>query len=789
MEHDAGLRRSTYLTLALATLCLAYSELEYLPDFFIWLVPISVLFLAAYSVEGRAVMPAWAANILAIVIFACVCGWIARSVASGDDPILLSTPLPTALLPYLGPLLIVLLLVKLFRPKKVGDTWLLQGLGVMEVGLACVLAGDLVFGGLLLAYVASFVYSLAIFYQFREQTGRQRRPLTRPRPFHALVWIVGVNLAALLLFLLTPRPSESEWSSLSLAGGAHQQKLETGLSSEIDVNRTGRVEVNNDLAFTVVITASDGSPRSDLGENQLWRAAVFDLYHDGRWGSGVLSAVPGEVPAPRGPQKALPSMSRMDRLRDAPAPLFPPAPQPMRWVDLGPNKYFMEFTLTRRHGFVLAEPAFFDSGKPLTPVQGMDELAGQQLFHEPAGYGALVPLFVPQGGRPKYRQVLAPVNEPEVSSPVELRESYLALISRQADAGIDEWTDELLVRLASRPQGSLTRADIARGPREGSKSSRSVRPVVLPRDKWEKVARALCDHLAHSSEFSYTLELRRQDATIDPTLDFLRNSKSGHCERYATALALMLRSQGIPARVLKGYRGANAVGDGTYEVRNNQVHSWVQALIERPGPDGKVELRWLTLDPTSGNGAAGASTFSWSLLWEDFGGFVQSFWKEFIVDYSTERQAGTAAALGEKFSRFWLNLRRHPQLVVGPALGVLLLLGWLMWRRQARRAPATGQAGPRFAPYERLLAMVERHCRLQPATGQTAREFSFTAQDALLTKVDFVQAGVPAEVIGAYYRVRFGGQLLGDGELARLSDRLDGLETSLLQSSIVQVSK
>lgn len=59
-----------------------------------------------------------------------------------------------AVLPYTGPLLMAALLVKVFRPRGPGDFWRLQGLGLMQVGLGCVLAAGPEFGGLLLAYLA-----------------------------------------------------------------------------------------------------------------------------------------------------------------------------------------------------------------------------------------------------------------------------------------------------------------------------------------------------------------------------------------------------------------------------------------------------------------------------------------------------------------------------------------------------------------------------------------------------------------------------------------------------------
>ena len=87
---------------------------------------------------------------------------------------------------------------------------------------------------------------------------------------------------------------------------------------------------------------------------------------------------------------------------------------------------------------------------------------------------------------------------------------------------------------------------------------------VLPPEEWERVGRALEKHLAQSGEYGYTLDLRRQDASLDPAMDFLVNVKAGHCERFASALALMLRSQGVPSRVVVGFRGAADQGNGVY---------------------------------------------------------------------------------------------------------------------------------------------------------------------------------------------------------------------------------
>ena len=64
-------------------------------------------------------------------------------------------------------------------------------------------------------------------------------------------------------------------------------------------------------------------------------------------------------------------------------------------------------------------------------------------------------------------------------------------------------------------------------------------------------------YLRQSGDFSYTLKLEVTDPTLDPVEDFLVNRKSGHCEYFASALALLLRSVGIPARVVNGFKGGD----------------------------------------------------------------------------------------------------------------------------------------------------------------------------------------------------------------------------------------
>ncbi len=102
-------------------------------------------------------------------------------------------------------------------------------------------------------------------------------------------------------------------------------------------------------------------------------------------------------------------------------------------------------------------------------------------------------------------------------------------------------------------------------------------------------------HLRH--DFGYTLE---QKAGGDqPLADFLFNVREGHCEYFATAMAIMLRTQGIPTRVVNGFQQGeyNETAD-VYVVRQREAHSWVEVYF--PGEDV-----WVPFDPTP----AAAQTF------------------------------------------------------------------------------------------------------------------------------------------------------------------------------------
>jgi len=150
------------------------------------------------------------------------------------------------------------------------------------------------------------------------------------------------------------------------------------------------------------------------------------------------------------------------------------------------------------------------------------------------------------------------------------------------------------------------------------------------------------------AHFAYTLELPRTTVK-DPIANFLFERKQGHCEYFASSMAVMLRTLGIPSRVVNGFR-SDEFNDitGSYVVRAKDAHSWVEAYFPGYG--------WQTFDPTPGGTAIGTPQG-----WGRLGLYVDamaSFWREWIVSYDASHQyvLGKAAITSSRGA--WEGARR-----------------------------------------------------------------------------------------------------------------------------------
>src|SRR5262249_28160449 len=134
--------------------------------------------------------------------------------------------------------------------------------------------------------------------------------------------------------------------------------------------------------------------------------------------------------------------------------------------------------------------------------------------------------------------------------------------------------------------------------------------------------------------YRYSLELTN---AADPVADFLFHRKAGHCEDFATALAVLLRTQGIPSRVAIGFYGGERVGN-QYLLRAGDAHSWTQVLVPAHG--------FVTVDatPEAHRSAQPSVALGWLTPLYDF---LDVRWRTWVVDYSFKDQVGLARSVAQ----------------------------------------------------------------------------------------------------------------------------------------------
>jgi protein-glutamine gamma-glutamyltransferase len=268
-------------------------------------------------------------------------------------------------------------------------------------------------------------------------------------------------------------------------------------------------------------------------------------------------------------------------------------------------------------------------------------------------------------------------------------------------------------------------------------------------------ARRLTAHL--SARYRYTRALERR-TVLSPVEEFLFVTRAGNCEYFAASLAVMLRSLGIPARVVNGFqRGEWNPYGGYFMVRLLDAHSWVEAYLDGAG--------WVTLDPSPRAGSEADTARAPMSLYLDA---LRMRWYRYVVNWSLHDQMHAAFKVRHAAST-WppsLDWLRRP-ISLGPAAlllaGAVLIAGALAvarWRAAWALAHARMRAMPRF--YARALRALGRR-GWRPEPGETAREFSARVMAAIPAWADPL-----AELTLAYERARFGDAPPTREELERL---------------------
>lgn len=744
-------------------------------------------------------------------------------------------------------LLIYLQVVLLYQRKSERIYWQLAVLSLLQVVVAAALNVGFEFGVVLVAFTALAFLTLAVFFVHRtgsrfpspladepealaaaeadseatraagetpeDPAGRWRyglllRTAIRVEPQvdreevqrelmsggfgrHVLGMALATLVFTVVFFYCTPRTIGSAWR-----GGRGGQPV-VGFSNEIELNELGRILQNNEQVMRVHFYDAATGAAYEVFNEPYFRGMVLTLY------------------SPRGPRSSWGNrQSPQSRER-----------RNLPRVRIQPGMVVQDILMQPRREPLLfsVAPAYRLEGRVLGEDVVMEPRSGQ-LFRKS---DEELKLRVP------YRYTVAT----DAFRDGVQRSFQLVYLSR-----VDPAADEL--RLASENQELLNNFDPADFPGLTVLAeeivSKSLDTALNPLDK----ARLLQNHLQSTERYRYTLDFRglRRTPNVDPIEDFAVNHRSGHCEYFASALAMMLRSQGIPARIVVGYRGGelNKLG-GYLQVRQNSAHAWVEAFIRREDlppailaeADQYLAGAWMRLDPTP-SATAGSRNDQANTLFERVGqalDYAQAMWDDYVLGLSPERQQPTVfdpfdesreSAETNPFSlaawRAWVRqqLRRAGldisqwQLkdwfswragLIAMVLAAIVLVGFqalasawkrFEWpKRDARRIARTRRVRVDFYErLERLLGLAglvrEPHQTQREFVAGAARQLRAAQASDAFRPAPAGDADTAADfaaplgvLVDRFYAVRFGGRTLDNQEVEAIEQALARLETLL----------
>lgn len=256
--------------------------------------------------------------------------------------------------------------------------------------------------------------------------------------------------------------------------------------------------------------------------------------------------------------------------------------------------------------------------------------------------------------------------------------------------------------------------------------------------------------LAKFNEEEYFYTLQPPALGSNPVDRFLFDTRQGFCEHYASAFAFMMRSAGIPARVVLGYQGGeiNPLG-GHLIVRQSDAHAWTEVWLERYG--------WYRVDPTAAvaperieYGVQGATADGIAASWgfDSSSKFLQNIvmtwdaldakWNEWILGYGPENQQSFMEWLGMD-DPSW---RKMLLTLIATVIALILLISGLMMLRY--RPPAKDRA---LVLYNRFV----KKTGLQRQTGETAQAFAMRAIESSGLPDDAIE-----RVTAIYLDARYG---------------------------------
>ena len=319
----------------------------------------------------------------------------------------------------------------------------------------------------------------------------------------------------------------------------------------------------------------------------------------------------------------------------------------------------------------------------------------------------------------------------------------------------------------------FTRQDLE--PRTIELVKRIARNADTPYDKTVAITQFFAQ-----SGFMYSLNIPQLPAS-HPMDAFIHEFKRGHCELYASAMALMVRSLGIPARLVSGLRGGEwNPADKAYTVQADMAHLWVEVYFH--------DIGWVPFDPTPPDPAY--SGFARSELARYISHYVlkaKMIWYRYVIGFNRGVQLDRFRSMIAGFKGIFTNFFNRdtdvpgreyydaPQAVVAALLLLMLVLGVLtvipaLWqraiRRSNRRFPLTPDQNRAVKLRAKVLHALKRHG--VDTLNKTAEEIL----ESIEPRDDHPVFAPARDALAHYNRARFGGAPLSREDYDRMAGTL-----------------
>lgn len=646
-----------------------------------------------------------------------------------------------------GHFMMLIQLLKLFEKKRARDYIQLLTLNMLLVITAALICSSLWFAPALIVYIMLACYVAMVFTlkrgldaagstRLRGETGplspRQVAWNTiRQWPGRSLlrfIWVVTIPalIVGILAFLLTPRTGGD------LLEDAQKSLLSTGFKTTIRLGEPKNIYLSDRIVLRVHVQQEGLKSAQAVGTTSRYlRGAVLDAYANSSWnnsrgGDRYLFSTDPSTPLEKELTK---EAIRHD----------------IRVMTLGGMDLFAPYPTVQ-----------------LTAPEGINAMFSRSLEYAVRGtysttrrlrYETLsFPYPLGSVQRACLKEIRSPdqrITTPEVLLPLVDEKRIRALAK--------DWCAELLAQREKEPD---------------RKDERNL-----------QIARRIETRLKRNYE--YTLDLTRSNPDCDGVVDFLFHMKKGHCEYFASAMAVMCNLLDVPTRVAVGFV-MDEYDSGTEEfiVRDRDAHAWCEVFT--PSTD------WTLFDPTPGGARLEAMSRPWYSFLRDFFQEIHFQWYQQVVAYDfaeqrklTEKATDETLSAWQWFLKALTSLKNSFMNLLQRGVMDRILLNFLLSLqgvtaavvlafvvkhiRRRRKKKAHSETRRRLLLLNRLLALLEK------------RGMKFTPDKTLLEQM--IEAGkqfnLPAYRLAALtklqYRWRWGGREPSAEDLARAREHFNAL--------------